>query len=698
MTTAVEDPYRLCLPSPVTPVLPAARIRSGSSARYADGVWPLAPLSANPSAKTDAIHWAPCPEPLREQFRLAAWTMLNGELRPTFLRAHRGLRSRLSAQGYHQTVVYWLQFARWLHRHDVTTLSACDDQLLHAYGIQVRDSGLSRNSVGCVLAALTRLWAFDQLSALPTGIARPPWEEHGADGYLPPAVGTSGGENLTEALAAETMGPLLVWAIRVVDDFADDILAAWAANRAVRAAARTNRATTAARDTLYHHLDHLLETGTPLPSVPLRHGHGLARQYLAALTGASDDQVTHYRRLRRLEDPARWTPGPAPLDTPITGTVHQRPWREAIDFTESVHLVRHLGTACFIVIAYLTGMRPGEVLGLRTGCCPEPATGDRHLIRGRAFKSAVDDDGNHLSEGVERAVPWVAIAPVVRAVRAVRVLERLTPDDNRLLFGHNTHDARSPRLRCGSISPETVRARIEDFIAWANREAARHHLPHETIPPDPHGAIGTARFRRTLAWHIARRPGGTVALAVQCGHLRTTLAAGYASRSRDGIHTLLDIETVRACADTALDLHQHLADGGGLSGPAARRALAAAARAPDFAGTAINATTAHRYLARDDLLVHDNPNTLLMCVYKHEQALCHRAATAPALDHCVPVCGNIARTDHHAHRLRERAHTLLQQAAHLPGPLADRLTATTGRLTVLAEHHDAERRTLPEAP
>ncbi|MEE1821644.1 hypothetical protein PUR61_05465 [Streptomyces sp. BE20] len=340
---------------------------------------------------------------------------------------------------------------------------------------------------------------------------------------------------------------------------------------------------------------------------------------------------------------------------------------------------------------------PPVVLGLRTGCCPDPAADGRHLIRGHAFKDAVDDDGNHLSEGVERAVPWVAIGPVVRAIR---VLERLAPGEDRLLFGHDTHDARSPRPRAGSISPETVRARIEGFIVWANQEAARHRLPHETIPPDPHGQIGTARFRRTLAWHIARRPGGTVALAVQYGHLRTALAAGYASRSRDGIHTLLDIETLRACADTALDLHHHLAGGGGLSGPAARRALAAAARAPEFAGTAINATTASRYLSRDDLLVHDNPNTLLMCVYKREQALCDRDTTTntPTLDHCVPACGNIARTDHHAEQLRDRAQALLRRATHLPGPLANRLTANAERLTALAKRHHAERRTLTETP
>ncbi|WP_327115048.1 hypothetical protein OHB12_00365 [Nocardia sp. NBC_01730] len=46
-----------------------------------------------------------------------------------------------------------------------------------------------------------------------------------------------------------------------------------------------------------------------------------------------------------------------------------------------------------------------------------------------------------------------------------------------------------------------------------------------------------------MAWHIARRPGGLVALAVQYGHLRTLVSEGYATRQRGGIHQLLDMET-----------------------------------------------------------------------------------------------------------------------------------------------------------
>ena len=88
--------------------------------------------------------------------------------------------------------------------------------------------GVNRGSGEKICARLTDLWAFDQLSARPAGITRPPWEEEGVDDYLPSADG-SRAENSMEPLDLKVLGPLLVWAIRFVDDFADHILASWEA-------------------------------------------------------------------------------------------------------------------------------------------------------------------------------------------------------------------------------------------------------------------------------------------------------------------------------------------------------------------------------------------------------------------------------------------------------------------------------------
>ncbi len=233
-------------------------------------------------------------------------------------------------------------------------------------------------------------------------------------------------------------------------------------------------------------------------------------------------------------------------------------------------------------------------------------------------------------------------------------------------------------------------------MTWANREAARHGLAGEAIPADAHGNIGLSRFRRSLAWHIARRPNGLVALAIQYGHMRTAFdwtTEGYGSRSRNGIHDLIDLETARAVADTVTALHDDLGNGGGISGPAARRAIKAAAAAPRFDGTPITLASARRLLANEDAMIYDNPHALVLCHYKHDKALCHRDGVkdAPSLDRCVPGCGNIARTDQQAARLRDRAHALETQAAHAPQPAGDRLRATAARLRDQADKHDRTR-------
>jgi hypothetical protein len=296
---------------------------------------------------------------------------------------------------------------------------------------------------------------------------------------------------------------------------------------------------------------------------------------------------------------------------------------------------------------------------------------------------------------VERDVPWVAIRPVVNAIR---VLERMVPPSE-LLFDSCAHDSTGRASNTGSMVFGSMRSRVDDFVDWANTEATLNNLAHEVIPPDPQGRIGLKRFRRSLAWHIARRPNGHVALAIQYGHMRSAVVSGrYASRGRDGIHDLLDIETVRAVADTAAVLRDDLDNGGGVSGPAARDVIKIAARTAQFAGTPITAKTARRLIANQDVIIYDNPQALLLCRYKPDRALCQRdgITDSPKLEACVPTCGNIARTDQHAAQLRTRADLLDQQAAHAPAPIGDRLRANAAKLRHYGETHDGTRITADE--
>jgi hypothetical protein len=707
VTTALaaeDNPDALPTPTANSPVVLPHWIRQGNThpnSRYQDLTWSLGPLVDNPGTALVTIAWTNCPEHLRSQVRLAAWAMINGRLRATYLR-DRGVRARArrSPAGVQETCREWLRLARWLHQRGVTDLGACTDHVWRGYAAERLHDGCGREHAVAILSRLTSLWAFDQLTAHPSGIARPPWDTDGVDDFLPAsATESDAAENATEPLDPQVIGPLLVWAIRVVEDLAGDILTGWAENRRLSAQAAAAPALPSGLAALEAHLRALIRDRAPLPAFAHQGTNRLARTYLAAMTGASLGQVDGLNNRLSLTALAAERPGRSPMRLPVTGHINGKPWREDLDFHEAPDLMRHLGTAATIICLYLTGMRPQEVQSLRSGCCPDPqpaadGTPRQHLIRSHHYKNVTDDAGNHLSAGEERDVPWVAITPVVHAIR---VLERIVPDGE-LLLNATHHDFTFHRAHRGALKMHALRLRITDFIAWANHEAQTHELTAQSVPDDPHGAISMSRFRRTLAWHIARRPGGLIALAIQYGHMRTVLdvrtSSGYGTRSRHGLHSVLDIETALAAADTAARLRDRLAAGEKISGPAARRALTATTHVPRFEGRIVPRTFAKKaaaYLARDGIVLFDNPDAHLICVFKRDSALCEPApdAAAPNQYDCRPGCGNAVRTDTHAGLLRERADEIDQLAAHAPERIGTRLRVNADRLRATADTHDA---------
>ncbi|MCO8273825.1 hypothetical protein M1L60_24815 [Actinoplanes sp. TRM 88003] len=595
------------------------------------------------------------------------------------------------------TIAAWRNFAIWADQRGISTLSDVRAADMADYIRQEIRRGLARDTAKGALVALSRLHYYSTLH-LPAEhqLAAPPWLTDGIDDYLP--AGSAGGENTTDAISPDTIGPLLIWALRFVEDFADDILTAFTEQQQLRHATNARTEAAAGHDAFARteeFLDDLQQRGHRIPSRGRNGGHEQTHPalFLASVTGTLVRQARIVLKRPRWVAAAAANPGPCWLTTPATATIAGTPWQPGFDFYAIDALHRHLVAACFVVIAYLTGMRPAEVLALRSGCCPEPddTTSDagprRYLINGRMFKNARDDDGVHQSAGRDRDTPWVAIPPVVRAIR---VMERIVGDGD-LLFERDTpYSNRTPNPG-RSLTHTTAAHRIEKLITWVNEYAQANERPAEAIPPDPSGGTGISRFRRTLAWHIARRPGGLAALAVQYGHLRTIVSEGYSSRSRDGIDKLLDIETARDIAERLSDLDEAIDHNEGISGPAARRLVDAAARAHHRFGGIITTHRQARALLDDPgLTVFENQRSFLLCNYARDKSLCHpgRARTdTPSLDRCQPRCANIARTDHHAAQMLQHVSQLRAQAGAMPTPLADRLRAEAEALTARARQH-----------
>lgn len=573
--------------------------------------------------------------------------------------------------------------------------------------------------------AITRLWAYAPFLLPADRITMPPWDEPGAapTDFLDTPTATAG-ENTTSPIHPAVMSPLLIAALRTVTDFAPDILAARReAHRLfdrIPPAARPG-----GRADLRAYLQRLRQSGQLLPVFTRRQPGALARAHrmtppgqaglahplvhnklLAATLGITTVQVTSLLSTEPdLLDGVSFSAG-APLATPITAGLGGRPWRGAIDAEDVMDLAVHLGTAALLTVAYLSGMRPQEVLGLERGCCTVERRADgtvRYLITGRHFKGVTDEDGNTLSAGRTRSQPWTVIEPVHRAIT---ILEELT--DGRLLFPREFSKAAKSWAYGDALSVRTANARIAQFTSWANALAAEHGRDHEQIPADPDGAITMRRFRRTVAWFINRQPGGRIALGIQYGHLRASLAESYGGRSRADMLQILDLEQALATADTLTEAAERLGDGEGVSGPAAARYIAATAEfQATYAGGFASQRQHKALLDNPRLQVFEPPQALLSCNHDPLKALCdpHRGKAesqppvTPSPDRCHSACANISRTDTHIQRVQAEIDRIDAEIADglLPQPIRQRLHQRRGTLNEIIARHQATR-IHPNAP
>ena len=455
--------------------------------RFGDLRWDLSPLDTNDHQVHDSLNWQLFPLPLRSSFRRAGWALVNLPTPDALLESRTARRRKwLHPASMRNVVGQWCQLAQWLLAHDITRLCAVTVEDLADYAVDVTRSKISATTATNRLAAVSLLWAF--APHLPPGdrIPMPPWQAESMRDYLPRTA--TANENGTPPIHPAVMSPLLTWAMRFVDDFADDILAAWQEHQTLTRRIRAH-ANPAASATLRELVEQHAAENRPLPG-RIHNGHpALATSYLAGRANASKEQVVYAVETYGSNLPVA---GETPLDSPVRGQLDGREWMPHITFHDAPRLMHRLSTACMIVILYLTGMRPGEALELRVGCCPEPEADDTrpggYRIHGNYFKGARDADGKHVVGGLPRETPWTVIPPVVRAVR---VLERMA--DGPLLFpakicmGH-AHGGLPEAARRGTYLSGRQRS-YRDVHRMAERVRGRHP-PRGTHPrrparPDP---------------------------------------------------------------------------------------------------------------------------------------------------------------------------------------------------------------------
>lgn len=372
---------------------------------------------------------------------------------------------------------------------------------------------------------------------------------------------------------------------------------------------------------------------------------------VAAQVGTAAPQRQHHPEAFDLLDRAAAELGvePGGMDTPISiDPATGRPWRGRFGPNGVDAEADHVRAACYVVCAYLSGMRDGEIMEIRRGAHSLERSADGVVNRHR-LRSIV-------SKGRRSPEPatWVVTEHVAKAIE---VMERI--DAGELVFGS------LPTSRVEAVN------RFRDHVNRLSGEAV-------AVPAlnGEQWRFDTRQFRRTLAWFIGAQPFGVWAGAVQFKHLSVrsamegvgpTVFEGYVGTTPSGFPSEVELAK-QAAADlyvgnlAAAHASGAPSAGGGGRGINARLEELRAELGEDVAPSSQpQVVDQQRRTAMLRSMSHNLfVGPLTDCFFDPDVALCLRdqdrsAATAPVIGHCQPErCRNSRIGEHHVPAWQER--------------------------------------------
>ncbi|MDY0909511.1 hypothetical protein [Microbacterium sp. CFBP9034] len=634
---ATEDPAGIL-------VLQGRPLRPGitleETARFGDDEWPMGPGVLQTQQRNLNLRFDSVGEEYRHVLKLFTYTALSGPLPPS--------EARLSLSSVYATFYNVAVFLRWLDiNHGGRPISLITADTLLMYQRHLLTAHRSPQRRHALRAAVTFLWRYRQplgTEALRLDPRRiPGWREQGA----------RPSENTTARIPEAVHSRTLVWAMRFVNDFADDIITAvttWEKLRRPRPPSRNARHVNDASITDY--LANAHADGKPLPGFNGRVNHAAIARTIGCNRRAVDDHAVKFADAARELGVSDFVY----LDVNVKGRIDGNPWIDGVTLDPArddslAVLTQMLQAACYITVAFLSGMRDSEVKHLRNGCSTTHLDGNgrpyRWTVTGLAFKGEDDPAGV--------AATWVIGAP---AAQAISVLERVQA------HSHNRTDWLFAPIKTGpgigsagrhgnkTMTNAGSNRQLNRFITWVNdycrARGLRDSIPYVDGKP---WRLSTRQFRRTLAWYIARKPGGSIAGAIAYRHHSIQMFEGYAGTSDSGFRAEVEAEQALTRGEdllAAIDRNEHT----NLTGPAAQEAeqrLQKMGRDARFGGTVT--TDRQRFLR----LITVNapavyPGKYVTCVYTHSKALCRdqnqTTDSTPDLGNCKPLaCKNVALTE-----------------------------------------------------
>ncbi|WP_411100756.1 hypothetical protein [Streptomyces sp. x-45] len=690
-------------PGPDTLVLMNRQIRSDADparlSRFADDRWDLNPGIFEGHARSQSLNFEIIPEPLRLATKFYIWQLIN---HPKARTMRRSVTNRMAL---HTVEIFFygsLQHVlKWFVSQGITEFCQVTNDMLWDYLDALDDDDVAIHKRYRRITEVRRLWIHRSLLPFYLRLPEaPPWDGEDTKDLLERTRGDR--ENRTKRISEHTMQALLRWAIRFLEDFSEDILAAWSEYQTLlarrperRRGKRRKRMAGGLQADVTAYLAELRRRGEGLPGNRREDGtlEPAWRHISSILDCANSFQFTKSGRM--IMKSGLPIENDCYLDTAATAELDGHPWHPRFPFDQTPRLARLLSTACFIIVAYLSGARVGETLNLRRGCVSFDKDTGLWLIEGLYFKGAEDEDGNKIPEGTVREDPWVVIEIVAKAVEMLEQLHEshlLFP--NRLIPIKRT-PGKEPKRRGEARSDRLIAEDLANFTTWVNERCLQLGRK-DHIPADAAGPIAASRFRRTLAWFIRRKPRGLIAASIQYGHAYTQMLQGYAGSYEAGFLDDYAFEDWLFRMEGIAEDERRLLAGEHVSGPAAdayRYRVHAASR--EFAGRVVNNDRHARDLLGDPLLqIHHGEG--MTCVLNPALAACQLRGSAddpmvtPDTDDCRPNCQCLARTDRDIETNKERAAELAEIVADtLAPPIRHaREQHELDRLRAIIEHHE----------
>lgn len=546
-----------------------------------------------------------------------------------------------SESSIHQRWTHLVVFALWLDSEELV-LSQVTGSDLSRFRAFIDSRQYSKERVRGILKGVDSLWT--NRAQVRNGLIVDPKKLEGW------AISTArkSHENRTPRIPKEFLTPLIQWALTISTEVGEDILAGFADyndRNALRPLPwgqlsmavdewieerRISRKPVPGNDGVVSLLQISRELGAHRKSIKV---------HLERFVMLADDVGIDERNL---------------LPTPIRAQIDGKLWLPGICANPSVpfsgvsSVARLLQTACYILIAYQSGMRDSEIKHLQRGCLSvtrdEMGQPFKYRLTSLAFKGERDPHGVEATWVIGKA-----------AANSIELLEKLAALSNRnYLFGRvKIQQGRMTNRTTEVLTSSSTNQNLVRFVAWVrewsrrNPESEMPEFPREMI--DEH-RLSTAQFRRTLAWFIAREPGGVVAGALQYRHLSIQIFEGYAGSSAAGFRAEVEAEEAIVRGEFMLGL---VSDDEPLrfQGPASEESARRVARARTVAGyEGLTITDPLRVVRMFDLegaVLY--PGRYVTCAFDAGRARCiarnDSAKSKPSLEHCEPFrCSNVALT------------------------------------------------------